>query len=95
MATSTHIKVDAAKIPANLDDAYFKKPQEKKQKEVTEAGLFGDKQAKKEMDAKRVADQKTVDALLLAEIKKVPALKSYLNASFSLTKGQVPHLMKF
>ncbi len=28
-------------------------------------------------------------------IKKVPALKSYLNASFSLSKGEFPHQMKF
>jgi large subunit ribosomal protein L6e len=47
------------------------------------------------VDASRVADQKSIDAALLAEIKKVALLKQYLKSTFSLGKGQAPHLMKF
>lgn len=43
----------------------------------------------------RKADQKAVDAAVLEAVKKVPQLTEYLNAKFSLTKGQYPHEMKF
>merc|ERR1712216_315510 len=41
------------------------------------------------------ADQKAVDTALLATIKKTEFLKAYLNAKFSLSKGDAPHEMKF
>jgi large subunit ribosomal protein L6e len=47
------------------------------------------------VDAKRIADQKAVDASIMASVKKVAHLKSYLGTSFSLKKGQAPHLLKF
>jgi large subunit ribosomal protein L6e len=47
------------------------------------------------VDAARVKDQKEVDKTVLAAVKKVSGLKSYLNASFALGKGEYPHLMKF
>ncbi len=50
---------------------------------------------KKTVAPQRIADQKAVDTPLLASIKSVPSLKGYLNASFALTKGQYPHLLKF
>ena len=94
LATST--KVDVSKVNADkFTDAYFKKPVEKKAKKATEAGMFGESAEKKQKNATRVADQKTVDAALLAVVNKVPQLKAYLNASFSLKKGQAPHLLKF
>jgi len=34
-------------------------------------------------------------APLLAAIKKVPQLKEYLKAKFSLKRGQYPHELKF
>jgi large subunit ribosomal protein L6e len=55
---------------------------------------FFQKKAEKK-DAERVAAQKDVDAKILAVVKKTPLLKAYLNASFSLTKGQTVHNMKF
>lgn len=93
LATST--KVDVSKVNTEkFNDAYFKKPVEKKAKKATEAGLFNEK-AEKPKNATRVADQKAVDTALLAIVKKVPQLKAYLNASFSLKKGQAPHTLKF
>ncbi|TPX56511.1 hypothetical protein CcCBS67573_g09340 [Chytriomyces confervae] len=50
---------------------------------------------KKTVDAARVADQKSVDAAIIAAVKKTPLLKAYLNASFALSKGQAPHLIKY
>ena len=97
LATTTKVDVSKVKLPETVNDAYFKKAAEKKAKKPTEEGLFADKTKKevKPVDAKRAQDQKAVDAALLAEIKKVAHLKSYLSASFSLKKGQAPHLMKF
>ena len=50
---------------------------------------------KKEISSSRAADQKTVDKALLANIKKVEFLASYLASSFSLRKGDKPHEMKW
>lgn len=47
------------------------------------------------MEASRVADQKAVDKVVIEAVKKVAYLKAYLNASFSLNKGQYPHELKF
>ncbi|KAK3693857.1 translation protein SH3-like domain-containing protein [Podospora appendiculata] len=41
------------------------------------------------------ASQKAIDKALLASIKKVDMLASYLQSSFSLRKGDKPHEMKF
>lgn len=50
---------------------------------------------KKEVNSARVADQKAIDKALLANIKKVDLLASYLSSSFSLRKGDKPHEMKW
>ncbi|KAK9247409.1 ribosomal protein L6e-domain-containing protein [Lipomyces tetrasporus] len=94
IATSTVVPVDSVDV-SKFTSAYF--AQEKKSKKEGEAEFFGDeeKKQKKVVSEVRVTDQKTIDTALLAEIKKVPALKSYLGSSFSLKKGDKPHLMKF
>lgn len=92
IATST--KVDVASVDvAKFDVAYFAREQSKKTK--GEAQFFGEEAPKKEVKAERVADQKNVDAALIAEIKKTPLLKQYLAATFSLKSGDKPHLLKF
>ena len=50
---------------------------------------------KKEVSSTRVADQKAIDKALIANIKKVDMLASYLASSFSLRKGDKPHEMKW
>jgi large subunit ribosomal protein L6e len=50
---------------------------------------------KKEVSSSRAADQKAIDKALIANIKKVDMLASYLATSFSLRKGDKPHLMKW
>ena len=50
---------------------------------------------KKEIATTRVADQKAIDKALIANIKKVELLGSYLATSFSLRKGDKPHEMKW
>lgn len=50
---------------------------------------------KKEVSSSRVADQKAIDKALIANIKKVEFLASYLASSFTLRKGDKPHEMKW
>lgn len=66
------------------------KKDEKKEKQK---GKF--QKPKKAINEARVADQKSVDASILAAVKKVPELELYLNAHFSLSRNDVPHLLKF
>ncbi|ODV88743.1 hypothetical protein CANCADRAFT_128055 [Tortispora caseinolytica NRRL Y-17796] len=49
----------------------------------------------KAIPTERVEDQKTVDKTLLDEIAKVEHLEAYLGSTFSLRKGDKPHLMQF
>ena len=93
IATSTKLDISKVKVDAKINDAYFKVAKEVKQKATAEA-LLGEAKPKT-VDASRVADQKAVDSQLLPLIKKTPALKAYLNASFALSKGQYPHVIKF
>lgn len=90
IATSTKIDISKVKVDEKFNDAYFKREAKK-----TEAKFFDENTPKSELPASRVADQKAVDKAILPVIAKVPHLKAYLNASFSLKKGQAPHLMKF
>lgn len=93
IATST--KVDVSSVDASkFNVAYFAR-EKKAKSSASEEEFFGDKAAKKEVKAERVTDQKNVDKALLAEIKKTPLLKQYLATSFSLNKGDRPHLLKF
>ncbi|KAJ6782008.1 hypothetical protein PWT90_10032 [Aphanocladium album] len=48
---------------------------------------------KKQISSSRAADQKAIDKALIASIKKVEMLPSYLASSFSLRQGDKPHEM--
>jgi large subunit ribosomal protein L6e len=95
IATSTKIDLSKVKIDDKFNDDYFKRPKAAKSKKPTEAEFFGDKDQKPKLAEGRAADQKAVDAPILAAIAKVPMLGAYLNARFSLSKGQAPHALKF
>jgi len=100
IATSTKVPTTGVNVD-KIDDKYFAKLKTKTTK--TADGFF--KEAKKSEEGKdqvetpglaiRKADQKAVDTALLATIKKTEFLKPYLNARFSLSKGDAPHAMKF
>jgi len=96
IATSTKIDVSSVELPEELQDSYFKRPKnvEKKKKSADEF-FNADKKEKKEFPEEKKAIQKGVDSQVLALVHKVPVLTEYLNAHFSLVKGQFPHLLKF
>merc|ERR1712127_101756 len=92
IATSTKVPLTGVDV-SKIDDAYFAKAAKKAPKGAD--GFFKEGGNKEELSAQRKADQKTVDTALLATIKKTEFLKAYLNARFSLSKGDAPHAMKF
>jgi len=96
IATSTKIDVSKIKV-GSIDDKLFKKKAEKKKKKKKdEKEFFDDNQQKKsEISKDRLEAMKYVDGELMAAIKKVDLLSKFLNAKFSLTNGQRPHLMRF
>lgn len=91
IATSTKIELPASLSLEKFDTKYFAREKTSKTKK-SEADFFGDNKQKKSPAASRVEDQKTVDKDLLTAVKAVPELKAYLGATFSLSKGDRPHL---
>ncbi|WZH39840.1 50S ribosomal L6e protein [Fusarium acuminatum] len=79
------------------EEAFFKqgeKPQVRQSNQAVCEGTNTDSRLqKKEINSSRAADQKAIDKALLANIKKVDMLASYLSSSFSLRKGDKPHEM--
>ncbi|PHH54640.1 60S ribosomal protein L6-B [Ceratocystis fimbriata CBS 114723] len=97
---ATSMKVDLAGLDqAKVDEIssakYF--TADKESQKAGEEAFFknGEKPQKKEVTSARVADQKAIDKALLANIKKVDMLSSYLSSTFSLRKGDKPHEMKW
>jgi large subunit ribosomal protein L6e len=93
IATSTKVDVTKVDIKA-IDDKFFAKTEEPKKKKDGEE-FFEDKEKKVLVSENRKKEQGRVDGLLLPIVKAVPNLGHYLNAKFSLTKGQYPHQIKF
>ncbi|KAI8057775.1 ribosomal protein L6e-domain-containing protein [Syncephalis plumigaleata] len=95
IATSTSVDLSDVKVDEKFNDDYFKREKAAKNKKATEEEFFGDNAKKPVLAEGRAADQKSVDAAIIAAIDKVPMLRSYIGAKFSLSKGQAPHAMKF
>ncbi|EFX02508.1 60S ribosomal protein l6 [Grosmannia clavigera kw1407] len=87
--------VDAKKIEEIAAPNYF--TAEKAKEKASEEAFFkqGEKPQKKVVQATRAEDQKAIDKAIIANIKKVDLLSSYLATSFSLRKGDKPHEMKW
>ena len=99
IGTSTTVDVSGVDA-AKLDDATFKAAEEKAKKRTSKRDegdeFFAEadaaaKAAKKEISPAFLAAQKAVDGA----IKLDDDLKGYLGATFSLSAGDRPHLLKF
>merc|ERR1712188_248899 len=82
IATQTTVDVSGVKIPAEVNDALFKKPKSANKKDDEQ--FFDGQKKENTIDESRKALQKTVDAALLTSISKPPMLKQYLASKFSL-----------
>ncbi|GAA5822339.1 hypothetical protein JCM11251_006306 [Rhodosporidiobolus azoricus] len=94
IGTSTKVDISSVDV-SKFDDAYFTK-EKKASRKGTEGEFFKDgENEKKAFPADKAADQKAVDKAVLAAVASTPNLAKYLAASFGLTRGQYPHLLKF
>ncbi|PWN54078.1 putative 60S large subunit ribosomal protein L6 [Violaceomyces palustris] len=94
IATSTKIDLEGVQVDAKFDDAYFKR--EKAAKTKQEASFFADPANKASHPESKVADQKALDKAIIAAVKKAgPTMAKYLAATFSLSKGDKPHALRF
>jgi large subunit ribosomal protein L6e len=97
IATSTKIDASAAAAAAaDLDNEsqWFKRATDSS-KDDEQVFLNAGKIPERTINADFKAIQNKVDSSLMAAIKSVPDLKAYLNAKFSLSKGDRPHAMVF
>merc|ERR1711959_840904 len=92
IATQTSVDVSGVKVPAEVNDDFFKKEQTKNKKTDE---VFDQKEKESTIDESRKAIQKDVDAKIVAAIGRVALLKEYMSSKFSLKKGQKPHEMTF
>ncbi|KAH8179841.1 ribosomal protein l6e domain-containing protein [Sarocladium implicatum] len=98
IATSYKVDVsglDEKKVEEVSQPKYF--TADKAKEKAGEEAFFkqGEKPQKKEINSSRAADQKAIDKALIANIKKVDLLPSYLASSFSLRSGDKPHEMQW
>ena len=99
----TKTKVDLQNVNVNdVDDGYFAKLKAKKLKKSEETFFATSPEKSQEEKAKeterrkeKFAKQSTVDKALLENVKKVPLLKKYLAARFTLTSRMRPHELVF
>ncbi|KAJ9119972.1 hypothetical protein QFC24_005455 [Naganishia onofrii] len=94
IATSTKVDLAGVSVPESVNDAYFTKAKSAG-KESKEQEFFGEGQEKKLLSDDRKSEQKTIDAALLSNIKKVDNLAKYLRTPWSLSKGDRVHELKF
>jgi large subunit ribosomal protein L6e len=83
-------------VDAKINDSYFTKS-EKKRTRSTEEEFFADGQPKEKesFPESKAADQREVDKVVLAAVKKTEYLAKYLKASWGLSKGEYPHQLVF
>ena len=78
-----------------INDAYFAKPAAKGARSAEEEFFSEGKPKKEAFPESKAADQKAVDAAVIAAVKKQENLQKYIKATFGLSKGQFPHQMTF
>lgn len=99
ISTSTRVPLDGVSV--NIDNTYFKKQvhftknQLKNASETRTKHAEEGKNAEAQWRAQAKATQKTVDAALIANIKKVEQLSGYLATRFTLAGGVRPHELRF
>lgn len=98
LPTSTTVPLDGVNA-AKIEDDFFARKRVAQPKKTEESKFFQTEAILTEEEKKAIKEKRTnqasFDTALIANIKKVEHLKSYLSKRFSLRSGQYPHLMKF
>merc|ERR1712170_157208 len=87
LATSTSVDVSSVKLPANMNDDYFRRVKAAKKQPKKEGDIFEAKKEEYKVSEQRKTDQAAVDKQLLEAIKKNKegaSLKQYLRHNFAL-----------
>ncbi|PSN50900.1 60S ribosomal protein L6 [Blattella germanica] len=98
IATSTKLDISGVKLPAHINDKYFKRNKRQKRAKKEEGDIFNTKKEKYKPSDQRKADQIEVDKQINEVIRKHPDKKhlfAYLSAMFGLRSSQYPHRMNF
>ncbi|KAI1795181.1 60S ribosomal protein L6 [Ganoderma leucocontextum] len=95
IASSTKVDLGDFKVDEKINDAYFAKPAVKGSRSAEEEFFSEGKPKKATFPESKAADQKAVDAAVVAAIKKTQYLDKYIKATFGLSKGQFPHQLNF
>jgi large subunit ribosomal protein L6e len=95
IATSTRVDISGVTIPESVNDAAFKKEAAAPKAKTADSFFVSDDKTPNVISEARKADQKAVDSGVIAAVKKVPQLKDYLSATFTLERHQFPHELKF
>merc|ERR1712199_116702 len=93
IGTSTTVDISSVKVPAEVNDTFFKKPKSAKKK--NDETFFNDEESDKTLEESRKKVQADVDDKLVAQVSKDALLKAYLSSKFSLKNGDKPHEMNF
>mmetsp|Transcript_39470 Transcript_39470/g.72813 ORF Transcript_39470/g.72813 Transcript_39470/m.72813 type:complete len:227 (-) Transcript_39470:274-954(-) len=93
IATKTTVDVSGVSIPETVNDKFFKASEAAKPAKGGEEEFFASGVKPVEIPAERKEIQKSVDKAILSGLDDMT--KRYLNAKFTLTKGQFPHEMTF
>merc|ERR1711915_346617 len=81
IATSATVDISDVKVPEHVNDSYFKRSVINKK---TEEGIFESKPDSYTASEQRKADQKTVDAGIIAALSSDAFMKGYLKSDFGL-----------
>ncbi|CAH2093405.1 unnamed protein product [Euphydryas editha] len=101
IGTSTKVDLSDFKLPAHLDDTYFKKNKKSTKRSVKRKegeDIFVTKKEKYVPSEQRKADQKLVDEAVIKAIGKrsdKKILRGYLKSAFGLRSSQYPHRLHF
>ena len=98
IATSTKVDINGVNV-ASIDDAFFAKQKQRKQKTGNNELFFERNTELTEDDKKRISEKKSkqvdFDKALIANIKKTELLGKYLSTRFTLRDNQRPHELKY
>lgn len=94
IATSTKVSLDGVDV-SKIDDALFKRDKAAEKKGADALFDADNKPLPTVVSPERKALQTAVDSKLTANIAKQAMLSDYLKSKFTLTKYDLPHLMKF
>lgn len=99
LATTTRVALDG--VTANIDDSFFKRARRFTKNELKSASehrlkaVESGKAQEQKWREELKGVQKSVDAKLLENIKKVQHLRGYLGTRFTLSNSTRPHELRF